>query len=139
MELYQMMMDNPDLIVIDVSPVFEQGHIPGALNYYVGDGSLDNAIPDLDPSADHTWLNICQFVQGYVLGDKESWIDLLYYNYRNYPNNSCMQAIERKTRSIQQFVKTTNCNLGDRTESAFYRTKSAFDSAVCKNEKLHIG
>lgn len=50
-ELYQMIMDDPDLIVIDVSPIFEQGHIPGAVNYYVGDGSLDDAIPMLDPMA----------------------------------------------------------------------------------------
>jgi len=49
MELKQMMEDNPDLIVIDVSPMYEKGHIPGAVNYYIGDGSLDNAIPKLDP------------------------------------------------------------------------------------------
>ncbi|MDP8268962.1 MAG: rhodanese-like domain-containing protein [Candidatus Tenebribacter davisii] len=53
MELNQMMMDDPDLIVIDVSPMFEQGHIPGAVNYYVGDGSLDDAIPMLDPMANY--------------------------------------------------------------------------------------
>jgi rhodanese-related sulfurtransferase len=53
MELYQMMMDNPELIIIDVSSMYEQGHIPGAINYYVGDGSLDNAIPILDPLADY--------------------------------------------------------------------------------------
>ncbi len=50
-ELKQMMMDNPELIVIDVSPMYKQGHIPGAVNYYVGDGSLDAAIPELDPKA----------------------------------------------------------------------------------------
>jgi Rhodanese-related sulfurtransferase len=42
---------NPDLIIIDVSPVYAQGHIPGAVNYYIGDGSLDRAIPSLDPEA----------------------------------------------------------------------------------------
>ena len=39
---------NPDLIIIDVSPFYSQGHIPGAVNYYVGDGSLDDAVLMLD-------------------------------------------------------------------------------------------
>ena len=40
----------PDLIIIDVSPRYAEGHLPGAVNYYVGDGSLDKAIPTLDKS-----------------------------------------------------------------------------------------
>ena len=39
---------NPEVIVIDVSPHYDRGHIPGAVNYYLGDGSLDAAIPTLD-------------------------------------------------------------------------------------------
>ena len=39
---------NPDLVIIDVSPNYAQGHLPKAVNYYVGDGSLDKAIPTLD-------------------------------------------------------------------------------------------
>ncbi len=38
----------PDLIVIDVSPHYDDGHLPGAVHYYLGDGSLDAAIPALD-------------------------------------------------------------------------------------------
>jgi len=38
-----------NLVIIDVSPNYDQGHLPGAINYYVGDGSLDAAIPSLDP------------------------------------------------------------------------------------------
>lgn len=41
--------ENPDLVIIDVSPKYDEGHLPGAVNYYLGDGSLDNAIPTLDP------------------------------------------------------------------------------------------
>lgn len=52
--------NNPDLIIIDVSPNYEQGHLPGAINYYVGDGSLDAAIPSLDPNA--KYLVYCHFV-----------------------------------------------------------------------------
>jgi rhodanese-related sulfurtransferase len=45
--------ENPDLIVIDVSPVYARGHLPGAVNYPIGDGSLDKAIPTLDTGAEY--------------------------------------------------------------------------------------
>lgn len=37
-----------DLVIIDVSPAYAQGHLPGAVSYYLGDGSLERAIPILD-------------------------------------------------------------------------------------------
>lgn len=47
----KMLIDTiPDLVVVDVSPKYDEGHLPGAINYYVGDGSLAAAIPDLDMS-----------------------------------------------------------------------------------------
>jgi rhodanese-related sulfurtransferase len=45
--------NNADLVIIDVSPAYDDGHIPGAINYYVGDGSLDAAIPSLDISKEY--------------------------------------------------------------------------------------
>lgn len=45
--------NNQDLVIIDVSPNYDQGHIPGAINYYVGDGSLDDAIPSLDKNKEY--------------------------------------------------------------------------------------
>ena len=45
--------NNTDLVIIDVSPNYDDGHIPGAINYYVGDGSLDEAIPSLDRSKEY--------------------------------------------------------------------------------------
>ena len=56
-EAKQMIDENQDLIVIDVSPAYEAGHLPGAVNYYLGDGSLDAAIPMLDKNA--TYLVYC--------------------------------------------------------------------------------
>ncbi len=50
MEAKEMIDNTPDIIIIDVSPYYAQGHIPGAINYYLGDGSLDEAIPTLDTS-----------------------------------------------------------------------------------------
>jgi adenylyltransferase/sulfurtransferase len=49
-EAKKLIDENPDLIIIDVSPSYAQGHLPGAINYYVGDGSLDKAIPTLEKS-----------------------------------------------------------------------------------------
>ncbi len=56
-EAKQMIDENPDLIVIDVSAAYNSGHLPGAVNYPVGDGSLDAAIPMLDKDA--TYLVYC--------------------------------------------------------------------------------
>ena len=47
----------PDIVIIDVSPHYDEGHIPGAVHYYLGDGSLDAAIPTLDDSK--TYLVYC--------------------------------------------------------------------------------
>lgn len=49
----------PDLIVIDVSPDYAQGHLPGAVNYYLGGGALDAAIPTLDKNG--KYLVYCHF------------------------------------------------------------------------------
>ena len=44
---------NSNLVIIDVSPKYDEGHIPGAINYYIGDGSLDEAIPTLDKNKEY--------------------------------------------------------------------------------------
>ena len=49
----QLIAENPDLIIIDVSPHYAEGHLPGAVNYYLGDGSLEAAIPTLDKNAEY--------------------------------------------------------------------------------------
>lgn len=52
-EAKDMIENNPNLVVIDVSPYYDQGHLPGAVHYYLGDGSLDTAIPTLDMTKDY--------------------------------------------------------------------------------------
>jgi len=47
-EANKLIDENPDLVIIDVSPAYDDGHLPGAVHYYLGDGSLDRAIPTLD-------------------------------------------------------------------------------------------
>jgi len=49
-EAYDLIQNTADLVVIDVSPHYANGHLPGAVHYYLGDGSLDAAIPTLDMS-----------------------------------------------------------------------------------------
>ena len=92
-EANMMIDDNPDLIVIDVSPAYADGHLPGAVNYPVGDGSLDDAIPMLDKDA--TYLVYCHvesasrqgaqklvdagFMNVYRLeGEYDAWVDAGY-------------------------------------------------------------
>lgn len=47
-EAKELIENNPDLVIVDVSPFYDQGHLPGAVNYPVADGSLENAISQLD-------------------------------------------------------------------------------------------
>lgn len=63
---YELITDNPEVIVIDVSPNYDDGHLPGAVNYYVGDGSLDEAIPSLDKSG--TYLVYCHVDSASIAG-----------------------------------------------------------------------
>ena len=68
---------NPELIVIDVSPFYDDGHIPGAVNYYVGDGSLDGAISMLDKDA--MYLVYCHF-EGASVSGAQKLIDAGFTN-----------------------------------------------------------
>ena len=58
-EAKELIDNTPDLIIIDVSPHYANGHLPGAVHYYLGDGSLDRAIPTLDKSK--TYLVYCHY------------------------------------------------------------------------------
>ncbi len=58
--------NNPSLVVIDVSSAYSNGHLPGAINYYVGDGSLDEAIPTLD--SELPYLVYCHFDSASISG-----------------------------------------------------------------------
>jgi rhodanese-related sulfurtransferase len=49
-EAKQLIEDNPDLIVIDVSPHYAAGHLPRAISYYPL-SELQTAIPNLDSNA----------------------------------------------------------------------------------------
>ena len=56
-EAKELIDSTPDIVIIDVSPHYDKGHLLGAVHYYLGDGSLDDAIPALDKSK--TYLVYC--------------------------------------------------------------------------------
>ena len=75
----------PDLIIIDVSPNYSSGHISNAINYYVGNGSLDNAIPTLDK--DKPYLVYCHVDSASILGAQkliDAGFDKVYRLEGNY-------------------------------------------------------
>jgi rhodanese-related sulfurtransferase len=71
-EAKELIDTNPDLIIIDVSPEYDNGHLPGAVNYYLGDGSLDAAIPSLDKDA--TYLVYCH-VDSVAIAGAQALVD----------------------------------------------------------------
>lgn len=46
-----LMESTPNLVIIDVSPVYDQGHLPGAISIPVG--QLEDRLGELDPSQPH--------------------------------------------------------------------------------------
>lgn len=62
----------PGLVIIDVSPHYADGHISGAVNYYLGDGSLEKAIPTLDKNG--TYLVYCH-VDSASIGGAEALVE----------------------------------------------------------------
>jgi len=109
-EAKELIEENPGLIIIDVSPRYDEGHIPGAINYYVGDGSLDAAIPDLDPSAEY--LVYCHSDSASIAG-AQKLIDAGFKNvYRLEGNYSAWvdagYEIETSEEEIGEEMKITS-------------------------------
>ena len=76
--------NNPDLIIIDVSPAYANGHLPGAVNYYLGDGSLDEAIPTLDKTK--KYLVYCH-VDSVAIAGAQKLIDAGFTNVYRLEGN----------------------------------------------------
>jgi len=92
-EALKLMLETTDLVTIDVSPAYAMGHLPKAVNYPVGNGSLDKAIPMLHVTK--TYLVYCHadgpsisgsqklvdagFKKVYrVIGNYKAWVDAGY-------------------------------------------------------------
>lgn len=84
-EAYELVTDNPDFVIIDVSPNYAAGHLPGAINYYVGDGSLDEAIPTLDKAK--SYLVYCHVDSASISGAQklvDAGFEIVYRLEGNY-------------------------------------------------------
>ncbi len=68
-EAKELIEKTPGIVIIDVSPAYAKGHLPGAVNYYLGDGSLDKAIPTLDKGK--TYLVYCHVDRVAIQGAKK--------------------------------------------------------------------
>lgn len=120
-----------DLLIIDVSPDYEAGHLVDAINYYVGDGSLDEAIPTLDKTK--TYLVYCHvdsasisgsqklvaagFKKVYRLeGNYSAWVSAGYPVIPSLENNSAaltgdLGAVEGTTGSGAAYLARTSNKL----------------------------
>ena len=83
-EAKELIDTNPDLIIIDVSPHYAEGHLPGAVHYYLGDGSLDRAIPTLDKSK--TYLVYCH-VDSVAIQGAQKLVDAGFKNVYRLEGN----------------------------------------------------
>ena len=83
-EAKKLIDENPDLIIIDVSPSYDQGHLPGAVHHYLGDGSLDEAIPALDKSK--TYLVYCH-VDSVAIQGAQKLVDAGFRNVYRLEGN----------------------------------------------------
>lgn len=68
-EAKKLIESTPNLVIIDVSPLYDNGHLPGAINHYVGDGSLDTAIKTLDKGV--PYLVYCHSDSASISGSKK--------------------------------------------------------------------
>ena len=83
-EAQELIDSNPDIVIIDVSPHYDNGHLPGAVNYYLGDGSLDAAIPTLDSTK--TYLVYCH-VDSVAIAGAQKLIDAGFENVYRLEGN----------------------------------------------------
>ena len=83
-EAKKLIDENPDLIIIDVSPNYDNGHLPGAVSYYIGDGSLEKAIPTLDPNG--KYLVYCH-VDSVAIAGAQALIDAGFKNVYRLEGN----------------------------------------------------
>ncbi len=65
-DAYKMIKENKELIIVDVSPLYDKGHIPGAISAYVGDGTLDKELKKWDMKK--TYLVYCHSDVASMLG-----------------------------------------------------------------------
>lgn len=83
-EAYNMMMTMSELIIVDVSPIYSKGHIKGAINAYVGDGTLDSKLQVWNQ--DSVYLVYCHSTKASKLG-AEKFVEAGFKNVYRLDGN----------------------------------------------------
>ena len=84
-DAYKLIMESKEIIIVDVSPLYAKGHIPGAINAYVGDGTLDKELKKWDMKK--TYLVYCHSDSASMLGAQklvDAGFKVLYRLKGNY-------------------------------------------------------
>ena len=68
LRFFQENKDDESFVVLDVSSAYEKGRIPGAVNFYIGDGSLDDAIAEQKLDIEKTYLVYCHVQSASIAG-----------------------------------------------------------------------
>ncbi|NQV00073.1 MAG: hypothetical protein HQ538_04990 [Parcubacteria group bacterium] len=102
-EAQDLIKENDDLLIIDVSPNYDAGHLLNSVNYYVGDGSLDEAVSSFDK--ERPYLVYCHVDSAAILGAEKlagagienvyrlegnysGWVEAFYPVITNLPGNN---------------------------------------------------
>ena len=84
-EAQKLIEENGDLLIVDVSPKYDEGHLLNSVNYYVGDGSLDEAVFSLNK--ERTYLVYCHIDSAAIAGAEkliEAGMENVYRLEGNY-------------------------------------------------------
>lgn len=83
-EAYNLMTTMSELIIVDVSPIYNKGHIKGAINAYVGDGTLDSKLQVWNQ--DGVYLVYCHSTKASKLG-AEKFVEAGFKNVYRLDGN----------------------------------------------------
>lgn len=84
-EAKELIDNDANIVILDVSNKYDEGHLPNAINYYVSDGSLDDAIPSFNKNK--KYLVYCHVDSASILGAEklvEAGIKNVYRLEGNY-------------------------------------------------------
>ena len=138
-EASEFLKENPDTIIIDVSPHYDEGHLPGSVSYYLGDGSLDRGIPGLDKNK--TYLVYCHVDNVAIAGAEKlikAGFEKVYRLEGNYPGweasgypveifleakgpyDGSAKAVRGYNSNSKEFMHTLEADIADHPIGKFY-------------------
>ena len=136
-DAYKLITEDKSVVILDVSPRYEKGHIPGSINHYVGDGSLDKAIQTFNK--DKTYLVYCHVDSASIPGAQkliDAGFKKVYRLKDNYPawinggypievalkavNNYQGSALATRSFLDGKFQHVVTADIKDPAEGKFY-------------------